>query len=58
MIPTEVPESHWGGRGQITLLAAILTRLTGYDTEQAGELAAQRIAASRAERGCVPQADR
>ena len=50
VFPTEVPEGHWGGRGQITPLAAILNRLTGNDADRARALAAQRIAASRAER--------
>ncbi|MFJ4621574.1 hypothetical protein [Streptomyces sp. NPDC088812] len=53
VFPTEVPEGHWGGRGQITPLAAILTRLTGHP-EQARTLAAQRIAASRTEHLRVP----
>ncbi|GGY95695.1 Tautomerase enzyme [Streptomyces poonensis] len=54
VFPTEVPEGHWGGRGRITPLAAILNRLTGRDTERARALAAQRIAASRAEHGRLP----
>lgn len=54
VFPTEVPEGHWGGRGQITPLAAILSRLTGQETEQARTLAARRIAASRAEHARLP----
>ncbi|MFF8814170.1 hypothetical protein [Streptomyces pactum] len=55
VFPTEVPEGHWGGRGRITPLAAILTRLTGHDARRAGTLAARRIAASRAARSRVPR---
>lgn len=54
VFPTEIPEGHWGGRGRITPLAAILTRLTGNDTEQARKLAVQRITTSRAERTSLP----
>ncbi|NUW46329.1 Tautomerase enzyme [Nonomuraea rhodomycinica] len=50
VFPTEIPDGHWGGRGRIMPLAAILTRLTGDDADQARTLAARRIAASRAER--------
>jgi hypothetical protein len=49
-----VPEGYWGGRGQITPLAAILSRLGGHDAEQARTLAAQRIAATRAEHARLP----
>lgn len=54
VFPAEVPEGHWGGRGKVTPLATILTRLTGNDAERAGALAAQRIAASRAEHARLP----
>ncbi|MEV7908211.1 hypothetical protein AB0P04_42115, partial [Streptomyces anulatus] len=54
VFPTEVPEGHWGGRGRIASLAAILRRLTGGDADQARVLAAKRIAASRAERAGTP----
>ncbi|NYI04852.1 Tautomerase enzyme [Allostreptomyces psammosilenae] len=54
VFPTEIPEGHWGGRGRITPLAAILTRLTGHDAERAHALAAERIATSRAEHARVP----
>ncbi|MFI8194549.1 hypothetical protein ACIF8T_38560 [Streptomyces sp. NPDC085946] len=54
VFPTEIPEGHWGGRGRITPLAAILARLTGHDAERARTLAARRIAASRAEHTRVP----
>jgi hypothetical protein len=54
VFPTEIPEGHWGGRGRITPLAVILTRLTGHDTERARTLAAQRITAGRAEHSRVP----
>jgi phenylpyruvate tautomerase PptA (4-oxalocrotonate tautomerase family) len=54
VFPTEVPEGYWGGRGQITPLAAILSRLGGHDAEQARTLAAQRIAATRAEHARLP----
>lgn len=47
VFPTEIPEGHWGGRGRIMPLAAILTRLTGNDPDQARKLAAQRIATAR-----------
>ena len=49
VFPTEIPESHWGGNGRITPLAAILERQTD-DAERARALAAERIAASRAAR--------
>ncbi|MFC0430069.1 Tautomerase enzyme [Kutzneria buriramensis] len=48
VFPTEIPEGHWGGTGRILPLAAILTRLTGNDEEQARKLAAERIERSRA----------
>ncbi|HET7016899.1 MAG TPA: hypothetical protein VFI65_23450 [Streptosporangiaceae bacterium] len=54
VFPTDMPEGHWGGRGQITPLAVILSRLGGHGTEQARTLAAQRIAASRAEHARLP----
>lgn len=54
VFPAEVPEGHWGGHGQVTPLATILARLTGDDAERAGALAAQRIAASRAEHNRLP----
>jgi phenylpyruvate tautomerase PptA (4-oxalocrotonate tautomerase family) len=50
VFPTEIPEGHWGGRGGIVGLADILQRLTGGDAEKARTLAAERIAAVRAER--------
>ncbi|MBH0777948.1 tautomerase family protein [Nocardia bovistercoris] len=50
VFPTEVPEGRWGGYGEIVPLRRILRRLTGRDPERAAELAARRIAASRAER--------
>jgi phenylpyruvate tautomerase PptA (4-oxalocrotonate tautomerase family) len=50
VFPTEVPDGHWGGRGRVLRLADILTRITGEEVEQARRLAAERIAASRAER--------
>ncbi len=49
MFPTDIPEGHWGGRGQIAPLAAILQQLAGLDADQARALATARIAASRAE---------
>ncbi len=54
VFPTEIPEGHWGGRGQATPLAAILARLAGHDAGRARALAARRIAASRAERTRLP----
>ncbi len=54
VFPTEIPEGHWGGNGQISPLATILARLAGHDTERARALAAARIAASRAERTRLP----
>ncbi|MEV8441834.1 hypothetical protein AB0425_31005 [Actinosynnema sp. NPDC051121] len=58
VFPTEVPEGHWGGRGEITPLERILGRLTGGDADLAAELAAKRIAASRAERTRLPDGPR
>lgn len=49
VFPAEIPEGYWGGAGHIVPLADILT-LTGISTEQARELAARRITASRTER--------
>jgi len=54
VFPTEIPDGHWGGRGRITHLADILSRATG-DAQEARTLAAQRIAASRAERASPTQ---
>jgi phenylpyruvate tautomerase PptA (4-oxalocrotonate tautomerase family) len=54
VFPTEVPDGYWGGRGRITPLSDILQRLTGGDLDQARELAAQRITASRTERAPLP----
>ncbi|GAA2884681.1 hypothetical protein GCM10010517_48070 [Streptosporangium fragile] len=54
VFPTEIPEGHWGGHGQIRPLASILSRLTGHDDEQARALATQRIAASRTEHTRLP----
>ncbi|MEU9556509.1 tautomerase family protein [Streptomyces fumanus] len=54
VFPTEIPEGHWGGRGRVTPLAAILTRLTGDDTERARTLARARIATTRAEHARLP----
>ncbi|MBB2914223.1 phenylpyruvate tautomerase PptA (4-oxalocrotonate tautomerase family) [Streptosporangium becharense] len=54
VFPTEIPEGHWGGYGQIRPLAAILARLTGHDDERARALATQRIATSRAEHTRLP----
>ncbi|WP_066950270.1 hypothetical protein [Microtetraspora fusca] len=54
VFPTEIPEGHWGGYGQVRPLATILGRLTDHDTERARALAAQRIAASRAEHTRLP----
>ncbi|MCK2217237.1 hypothetical protein MF672_026120 [Actinomadura sp. ATCC 31491] len=54
VFPTEIPEGRWGGQGRITPLASILTRLTGSDGGRARALAAQRIAAARAERARLP----
>src|SRR4051812_11017381 len=48
VFPLEIPEGHWGGAGRIAGLADILA-LTGISAEQARELAAQRITASRIE---------
>ncbi|AQZ65565.1 unnamed protein product [[Actinomadura] parvosata subsp. kistnae] len=53
VFPTEIPEGHWGGNGQIRPLASILARLTG-DEDRAGALAAERITASRAEHARCP----
>lgn len=50
VFPTEIPDGHWGGGGQLQPLAAILSRLTGDDEEAAGKLAAERIERSRKER--------
>lgn len=49
VFPTEVPEGHWGGNGQITPLATILERQLD-DSAEAQRLAGERIAASRAAR--------
>ncbi|MGW2252391.1 hypothetical protein ACWCXH_19615 [Kitasatospora sp. NPDC001660] len=54
VFPTEIPEGHWGASGQVRPLAAILARVTGDDPEQARALAAQRLAASRAEHATLP----
>jgi phenylpyruvate tautomerase PptA (4-oxalocrotonate tautomerase family) len=54
VFPTEIPDGYWGGRGRITPLSDILARLTGDDLDQARELAAQRITASRAEHTHLP----
>jgi phenylpyruvate tautomerase PptA (4-oxalocrotonate tautomerase family) len=54
VFPTEIPDGYWGGRGRITPLSDILQRLTGGDRDQARELAAQRITASRTERAPLP----
>ncbi|MFC0042076.1 Tautomerase enzyme [Actinomadura rayongensis] len=48
VFPTEIPEGHWGGRGGVIPLAAILS-FTG-DPATAEALAAERIARARAER--------
>jgi phenylpyruvate tautomerase PptA (4-oxalocrotonate tautomerase family) len=55
VFPTDIPEGHWGGHGQATPLAVILARLTGDDIDHARSLAAERIAASRAERARPPR---
>ncbi|QFZ19450.1 hypothetical protein [Saccharothrix syringae] len=54
VFPVEIPEGHWGGRGTITHLSTILRRITGDDEDRARTLAAQRIAAARAERTRIP----
>jgi phenylpyruvate tautomerase PptA (4-oxalocrotonate tautomerase family) len=46
VFPAEIPEGHWGAAGHIVPLAGILA-LTGIDAEQARDLAARRITASR-----------
>lgn len=53
VFPTEIPEGHWGGWGQIRPLATILARLTG-DTKRARTLARERITATRAEHARLP----
>ncbi|NKY29304.1 hypothetical protein [Nocardia gamkensis] len=55
VFPTEIPEGHWGGSGQIKTLKDILTRLTHGDLDQASALAAKRITASRLERDRTPR---
>ncbi|MFE7635622.1 MULTISPECIES: hypothetical protein [unclassified Kitasatospora] len=54
VFPTEIPEGHWGGFGKVRPLAAILARLTGNDRARARDLAARRIAESRAEHARLP----
>ncbi|MFJ8623417.1 hypothetical protein ACIRD3_11295 [Kitasatospora sp. NPDC093550] len=54
VFPTEIPEGHWGSSGKVRPLAAILARLTGGDRDRARALAAERLAASRAERSATP----
>jgi phenylpyruvate tautomerase PptA (4-oxalocrotonate tautomerase family) len=58
VFPTEIPEGHWGGSGEIRPLKRILSRLTGDDIEQAAKLAAERITSSRAERTQLPDGSR
>ncbi|MER7850329.1 hypothetical protein ABTZ03_41090 [Kitasatospora sp. NPDC096077] len=53
VFPTDIPEGHWGGWGQIRPLATILARILG-DTGRARTLARERIAASRTERTLLP----
>lgn len=54
VFPTDVPEGHWGARGAIVPLAAILARLTEADEAQARRLATQRISASRIDHARLP----
>lgn len=54
VFPTEIPEGHWGGFGEIRPLRRILSRLTGGSVEQAAKLAVERITVSRAERAQLP----
>ncbi|MGX4735715.1 hypothetical protein [Kitasatospora griseola] len=54
VFPTEIPEGHWGGYGQIRPLATILARLTDDDHDRARTLATERITASRTERHSLP----
>jgi phenylpyruvate tautomerase PptA (4-oxalocrotonate tautomerase family) len=54
VIPTEIPEGHWGGLGMPNPLATVLAGLTGIGADEARSLAAERIAASRAERARLP----
>ncbi len=54
VFPTEIPEGHWGAFGEIRPLKRILSRFTGDDIEQATNLAAKRITASRTERTQLP----
>jgi phenylpyruvate tautomerase PptA (4-oxalocrotonate tautomerase family) len=56
VFPTEIPEGQWGSRGRIVRLAEILSRVTP-DAGEAHTVAARRIAASRAERSALPDAE-
>ncbi len=58
VFPTEIPEGHWGGSGEIVPLERILGRLGGHDSGPAAELATERITASRAERTRLPGGSR
>ncbi|WP_433566638.1 hypothetical protein ACQP1O_16400 [Nocardia sp. CA-151230] len=58
VFPTDIPEGHWGGFGEVRSLQRILARLTRDDDERAARLAAQRIAASRIERTRLPAGSR
>ncbi|MEV6099858.1 hypothetical protein [Nocardia sp. NPDC051981] len=57
VFPTEIPEGHWGGFGEVRPLSRILGRLTG-DDARAARLAAERIAASRVEHTTLPPSAR
>ncbi|MEU6188201.1 hypothetical protein [Nocardia sp. NPDC047038] len=55
VFPTEIPEGHWGGSGEIKTLKDILARLTSGNLDQASALATERITASRLERDRAPR---
>jgi phenylpyruvate tautomerase PptA (4-oxalocrotonate tautomerase family) len=48
----EIPEGQWGSGGVLNPLASILARV--YEPDEARELAAERIARSRADRALLP----
>ncbi|WP_040808904.1 tautomerase family protein [Nocardia concava] len=54
VFPTNIPEGHWGGFGEVRPLERILARLTGDDADRAAQLAAERITASRIETTRLP----
>ncbi|CAM3700718.1 tautomerase family protein [Tsukamurella ocularis] len=54
VFPLEIPEGHWGAGGAIMGLADIINTVIG-DKDKAAEVAARRIAVSRAETSPAPR---